>query len=220
VATVEGVAYASVCFALAALFSVRTWALKTGRLKKWRMMRNDYASGSRRFGRDPAYALACALMGFAFLAALLPGKWVLLAPLLLAVAFVSGVVGAISVGIDTRYSGGSKRIRSDGRSRRSTGLPLPPQCFVSHADDEAARRGVVGLADGLRRLARLLGRVVRFGGVGLLGATFHGLSTAARVSRIRDICRNEKRAVSSAFSDGRTWDRTRDLPRVKRALSR
>jgi hypothetical protein len=35
-------------------------------------------------------------------------------------------------------------------------------------------------------------------------------------------CRPRKRKgpVSRAFRGGRTWDRTRDLPRVKRALSR
>jgi hypothetical protein len=32
--------------------------------------------------------------------------------------------------------------------------------------------------------------------------------------------RNEKGPVSRAFDDGRGWDRTSDLPRVKRALSR
>jgi hypothetical protein len=31
---------------------------------------------------------------------------------------------------------------------------------------------------------------------------------------------NEKDPVSGVFRGGRTWDRTRDLPRVKRALSR
>src|SRR5262249_54839568 len=31
---------------------------------------------------------------------------------------------------------------------------------------------------------------------------------------------NEEALVSGGFSNGRTWDRTRDLPRVKRALSR
>jgi hypothetical protein len=32
--------------------------------------------------------------------------------------------------------------------------------------------------------------------------------------------RKRKDAVSSVFLNGRTWDRTRDLSRVKRALSR
>ena len=93
-ATVEGVAYASFCFALAALLSVQTWALKTGRLKKW-PKRNYYASGSTSFAAIPAYALAAALMGLAFLAALLPGTWVLVAPLLVAGAFACFVLGLI-----------------------------------------------------------------------------------------------------------------------------
>ena len=87
----EAVAYASFFFALAALLSVQTWALKTGRLKKW-PMRN---SGSTGFAGAPAYAPAAALMGLAVLAALLPGKWVLLAPLLLVGAFACFVIGLV-----------------------------------------------------------------------------------------------------------------------------
>lgn len=85
----EGVAYASFFFAMAAVFSVQTWALKTGRLRTWRM--RNYASGDHI--RAPAYALGSALMGLASLAALLPGEWVLLAPLLIAGGFACVVVG-------------------------------------------------------------------------------------------------------------------------------
>jgi hypothetical protein len=36
----------------------------------------------------------------------------------------------------------------------------------------------------------------------------------------RDPARNQTGPVSRAFRNGRGWDRTSDLPRVKRALSR
>jgi hypothetical protein len=42
-----------------------------------------------------------------------------------------------------------------------------------------------------------------------------GISTSTLASRPR-----EKGPVSRAFLGGRSWDRTSDLPRVKRALSR
>ncbi len=57
----------------------------------------------------------------------------------------------------------------------------------------------------------------------LTGSEARGVSkSVSRGERVEQsaIDGTRKPAVSSGFSDGRTWDRTTDLPRVKRALSR
>ena len=54
----------------------------------------------------------------------------------------------------------------------------------------------------------------------LPGDAFQPLSIAAFTSPVLSTAVARKGGVSSAFVSGRTWDRTRDLPRVKRALSR
>jgi hypothetical protein len=51
-------------------------------------------------------------------------------------------------------------------------------------------------------------------------SAFQLLSIRPAVSPVLATTALRKGAVSSAFESGRTWDRTRDLPRVKRALSR
>ena len=42
----------------------------------------------------------------------------------------------------------------------------------------------------------------------------------ARETVMRDLIPGRPNRLDCAVSDGRTWDRTRDLSRVKRALSR
>ena len=52
-----------------------------------------------------------------------------------------------------------------------------------------------------------------------ISTAFQKLSTTRRV-RNGGVLRSAKPVAMQGLHDGRTWDRTRDLPRVKRALSR